>query len=513
MGCNDETGRCPENTTSICVDWEIGRGADSCYINGINNEILNIGGADVNVYKLMGLYEQGRLIDLAKLGDPLSSGFNSSFAPDNAYINDTTEWRSFQRGTAVMTSAYIGYDFGEIKLGNGRLKYSDETHITEHITLIKIKQGNNSQNRITKARIERSDDGIQWKGSAIIDLPDTNLQSIIEFKQSAKARFWRIRPILFNGGPSDFWSVVTLELHHFKSTQLNTLQEGYVFLEQRERDYSDEAIKIKAMYSPSSSDTYVSEWGTDMSHQQFNFQIHFDYCVGILLRPIVVGDILEVPSESYFTPTMEPVLKFLEVTDVSWHSEGVTQGWLFTLIKVTAVPALASQETQDIFGDLAGNIDSSETIEIDTSKYQDISDVSDNIAKQSKEGVPVMGADLNNITEIPADYIREQYDKTGINLSKLNANPNQVFVEDGLPPNGLSYTSGDSFPPNPINGDYHRVTYDDISTNIPARLYRWSEVKDRWIYMETDRRKQHNKYKTSLSNKINSDNRIPSREL
>ena len=63
-----------------------------------------------------------------------------------------------------------------------------------------------------------------------------------------------------------------------------------------------------------------------------------------------------------------------------------------------------------------------------------------------------------------------------------------LYGIDGMPPNGAPYTEGDTFPNNPVNGDYHRLTYTTIGTNIPPRLHRYSEIKGFWIYLETDLR-------------------------
>jgi hypothetical protein len=64
-----------------------------------------------------------------------------------------------------------------------------------------------------------------------------------------------------------------------------------------------------------------------------------------------------------------------------------------------------------------------------------------------------------------------------------------------MPPNGEPFTEGDVWPPNPKNGDYHRLTYTQKGTDIPPRLYRYMSRKQQWFYISTDRRYQARKTK------------------
>jgi hypothetical protein len=97
----------------------------------------------------------------------------------------------------------------------------------------------------------------------------------------------------------------------------------------------------------------------------------------------------------------------------------------------------------------------------------------------------------------------------------LNVQPNQyaIYMEDGLPPNQLPYTEGDVFPATAKDGDYHRMIYTGTAAGIPAKLYRWSDSKARWIYMETDRRSQYNQDKPVLQEFLGSKNRKPAGEI
>lgn len=513
--CNDNTGEpCPDSKTCDSP-WDLTETGDNCYINDQIEEALDIAGAPLNVFKLLGVHEQGLLIDLAENGRALSSGAPNAYPAENAFQANILEWRSLQKGSSVVASSYIGYDFGEIKLDNGRDRYGIDTNITHHITTIVIQQGALSQNRATKVRLERSDDGITWYGSAIVDLPDDADAHQISVKRSAKANKWRLRPITFNGGTNDHWAVKQLQMMEFDKTKLDNV-EDYIFLENRNRDYANEPIEIKGSYDLIDVTTELSKFGIELPSQSFYITVSFSSCVSKLGRPLVPGDILEMPSETQYTATLEPVKKYVEVTDVAWSTEGYTPGWKPTLLRIVAQPAMATQETQDIFGDFVPPVDDTGFLDIDTDKYVDLQPVSDTIKTTAEELLPERGednSDFRHFTDQEKINAKEQYNA---DLSKLDPQQVGFYVEDGLPPNGEPYTEGDyssGYPSNPANGAYHRMTYDSLSDPVPARLFRYSVAKNRWIFVEADRRAANNPTKPAIQKALGSSTRTPSNKI
>ena len=67
--------------------------------------------------------------------------------------------------------------------------------------------------------------------------------------------------------------------------------------------------------------------------------------------------------------------------------------------------------------------------------------------------------------------------------------PPNLYIESALPPGGAPYGEGFTLPPpaGVTDGEYFRLYYPP-ETNIAARLYRFSAVKNRWIYLEQDKR-------------------------
>ena len=126
--------------------------------------------------------------------------------------------------------------------------------------------------------------------------------------------------------------------------------------------------------------------------------------------------------------------------------------------------------------------------------------------------MPERGADPADITQFSDEQIEAaeaQLPGAGQGLQNLTLRPNQLYVEDAMPPNGLPYTQGDDFPVSPSNGDYHRLTYVGIDASIPARLFRYSLAKNRWVFMESDKRTTFKNTKPILQEFLASNGKKP----
>ena len=512
---------CPPKPVDLtCKPFQLTENRDACLIDGLVNEHLNIGGANLNVFKLLGVHEQGKLVDVTGKGNAIANGSLPNFPASNAFDIYNTEWRSIQKGEAIIASSYLGYDFGEIKTNDeSRRMYGIETSVRKHITAIALKQSNYSKNRITKARFERSEDGKKWYGVQSIILPDDNCLNTFLIKDSVPSRYWRLRPLEFNGGSGDYWAIQAFQMFHdYIATNIDNIQDK-VFMENRDRDYSSESFLLKGSYDLLESATELSRFGIDMSNQAYNIVINFSACVAILGRPLIIGDIMELPSEAMYTPQMELVKKWLEITDVSWSSSGYTPSWQPTLLRITAQPAFVSQETQDIFGDLAENevpnqLGLMDQYDGNSKVYQDLFDISDTIIAEAKNDVPEAGREGSSaVRQWEEEELAAAAEQGLLNLGKTGHRPTELYVEDAMPPNNAPFTEGEHFPPNPQHGDYHRVVYAGLSKDVPARLYRYSVAKGRWVFLEKDKRAEHNPAKPTLEGYLISKTRVPHTDI
>lgn len=511
---------CKKDTLNTsCKPWQLSQSSDSDIIDDYNNEHLAIGAADINVFKLLGVHEQGLLVDLAGNGLAISGGTANGFFAGDAFYSSTDKctghkfWRSKQQGSvSILSDAFIGYNFGTPKLKNGRNRYGVDVDIKQHITTVSIAQSDNPNRRALKIRIERSDDGIKWFGVAVIDLVNSAELIRYSFKQSAATRYWRLRPLSFTGGETDFWEVKTIELMDWDQTNLFQVQDEYGWIENRDRDYAQASIVIKGFYDLFEKESALMQTGFTINGGIFYITANFNDIVNRIGRPMVIGDILELPSEAQYDPNMNVIKKYLEVTDVSWSAEGYTPGWKPTMLRIIAEPLIAKQETMDIVGDMVGAVDKSGLFEIDDSKYSHMYKTSERLREKAEMDVPLRGSDTAEIKQLTQQEI-DTYKPYGIPVETLSFSQNELYVEDAIPPNGLPYTEGTTYPNNPKDKDYHRMTYVGMAENIPARLFRYSKAKDRWIYVESDLRTQYNPQKPSIQKLKESEGAISSTKI
>ncbi len=493
----DENASCIKTPSGLlcpavenCSPFDLSESTETCIINDYVAESINIGGAPLNVYRLLGVHEQGSLQDLVGAGTSFSNGFLPGYSSANAFDKYVTEYRSLQTGEDVVKSAFLGYDFGPIKLSNGRTRYGIETAIKFDVSRIQILQGCDSGNRVTKIRIERSNDGEKWFGVAIQNLPDCDGMVTLNFARSVPSRYWRIRPVTFNGGPDDYWSIKALQFIDYEKTKINNIQDR-ILLENRDRDYDENPIKMKCAYQPIDTIGNQTKFGFMPGSDKWVLEVSFTSAIQMLGRPFVIGDIIELPSETQYSANLTPTKKYLEVEDTGWSVNGYTPTWVPTLMRLIAVPAISSQETQDLFGKLTRDVDSSGLVDIDNGQndvYQDYSDISQTIKADSNTAVPERGEDVANVAKLSDELLAFSDAHPEMNFRKLDRK-RSPYSADALPPNGQSYTEGEEFPTGTVvDGAYHRQTYDQIRKGIPPRLYRYSKAKGYWVYLETDKR-------------------------
>ena len=559
--------------------------ADSQFAEKLAAEALEIAGVGVNVFKLLGIHEQGKLVDLTGAGYALSSGTAAGSNIASAFDTSIgTIWRSSYQGSDVLTKpAYLGYYFG-IKTSSPNVsKYGKAQPIVQHITTIKIQQSPIPTRRALQARIDRSDgeliisppqfigsgdgmlDGLvqgfesfpgtimitatspstfsvthtekgnigtallntpfrhgqiiftikagltpfvagdifhfslflRWKRVDVVNLPNTDQLETISVKPSVPSPFWRIVPLFFTGETSgEPWEIDQLQLHDYQATSIDNIQD-FFFQENRDRDYSTCSLQLRAQYQPFDSIGDLGKFGFAIL-DQYVFTVSFARMVEVLGRPIVIGDILELPSEMQWDHNMKPVKKYLEVTDAGWSSEGYTPGWKPILYRFQAVHLVPGQEHRDI----VGTVDSTLYSTTDTDFFNQINKVistealtsSEQNAAIAKDEAPEQGQDPMELAS--GNAILGPYHK-----------PDNwdLYVEDGLPPDGLPYGEGYKLPDIAAShdGDYFRLNYPQ-NTNIPARLYQFNGVKGKWVYVETDRRMEKSSFKKSVKKIINS---------
>jgi hypothetical protein len=582
-----------------CVGtWEISGQDDLCAQTETKNhegyaaEIININGAPLRIYKLLGVHEQGD-------GSIISQGtlFTSQSAPgfpaSNINVNGQS-WRSFSVGSLIAGQAYVGVDFGIDTKHDGSTEYLPTKPNWKKIGAVSLTQGNTVNNFARQVRVEVTDGSVKvgaaqitgdgngqiivtpearaqegsitvafntpttfsifwnnslvgsgtvgvafkhpiftltinqgttpwsdelisvplnyvWKRAGVYNLVQSASPIVLGFQSEIQAKAIRVVPTLFTG--SGNWEVVALDVLDSVPTNINNIQDLF-FNENRDRDYAKTALQLKAQYQINSSISDLSKFGLNIL-DQYSFVVSFPIMVELLGRPIVTGDIIEVTTELQYDQNLKPVRKFLEVTDTGWASEGFSPRWKPTLYRFAAQQALPSQETRDIFG----TVDTHKYLvadsffddlgvgsQIDTTPLTQTEEVN----KKARKAVPETGDDYTSSTDgtkmpIPIPPVTEK----GNPPAEVGNGKQGIYIEDGLPPNGEPYGEGYTLPDATTvsDGDYFRLYYPE-STGIPARLYRFSAVKNKWVFLETDRRGEQSSLKPSVRSILQSPTKV-----
>lgn len=343
---------------------------------------------------------------------------------------------------------------------------------------------------------------MEWLRVDVVNLPNISAPALIRIKQSAASRFWRIVPTSFAGAATNqAWVVDKLELFDFQATMLDDIQDP-LFMENRDRDYAKSSIQLKVQYTPFDAVSDLSKFGFQMA-DIYSFTVSFAEMVRALGRPIVVGDVLEVPSEMQWDQNLRPVRKFLEVTDTGWAADGYTTGWQPIIYRFQAQQLIPGQEHRDLLGT------------IDTQKYT-VDDGQFFETIQQLQTAPLTTMEANEAEAIKAvpekgTNVREQASGTNRFNQPGSYDGLGLFVEDGLPPDGQPFETGYEKLPDVSkakDGDYFRLEYSP-EKNLGARLYKFSGIKNKWIFAETDRRAARSAHRPSQLAILNLANTLP----
>lgn len=583
-------------------DWEItDPDPDQCAINEVQiqeqyiAETINISGAPLNVYTLKGIHQQGD-------GSVLSQGtiFGSTAFPGHPIsgINNDggTPWWSYEMGSNIVGTSFVGVDFGIKKTDDGNSEYEPQKTKWTDVGAVVLTQSNNTGYFASQVKVEITDgrviigtpnpdiynagdgdievvgpgsdaaegtvmvetnDGVTfevnwvpaiggsptllgeatlgetfystylnftinqgsipfqagdnfgipisyyWTRAGIFNVIQSPDSQVLNLKSTLKVRAVRVTPTLFTGNQN--WEVLELDVLDSAPVDINNIQDLF-FGENRDRDYNATPIMLKAAYTPADSVSDLSKFGLSIL-DQYTFTFSFADMVTKLGRPIVIGDIIEVIPEMQWDQNLKPIRKFLEVTDSGWATSGFGPHYKPVVYRVHAQQALPSQETRDIFGTL----DTQKYLVADDIVSDDIGEqlnttpltIEEEIGKMADDAVPEIGSDdIRAFKEVRTPQARPPANAKGQPAALSNPSPSQgpnLYIEAALPPEDEPYGEGFALPeiPGPADGDYFRLLYPP-ETQIPARLYRFSELKNRWIYLETDRRGQYSSIKPSV---------------
>jgi hypothetical protein len=567
----------------LCVGEFSVSDCQDTYQESIAAEAMNRSGATINIFKLLGVHEQGKMLDVTGSGRPLNG---SAFAFDAL----APTWVSPQVGTAVTQApAWLGYDFGvrSKTYVNSQLQvtpaYLPELPNLQVISSFRITQptagaralqvridSSNGEFYVDPTTIQYAGTGnglfsnftagthcntgalmltalsattfsvfytgnntllgvatvgqrfnslicsfnlaagsipfvindmftvpisMKWHRVDVVNLLDNAAPQLVSFKQSAGARYWRIVPTMFVG--TGAWEVEKVEFFNLTSTRLDTIQD-HLFMENRDREYATTSIDLKVAYTPIEAISNLGKFGFDIG-ETYVFTAVFAQMVQALGRPLVIGDILEIPSERQYDTNLMPVRKFIEVTDTNWAADGYTTSWRPIIFKFQGQPAIASQETRDLFGTLNNRFS--------------INDLDFANGMQSLQTQPITSTEINTqeaIDAVPKKGTDGLELASGTNRfrSPGSYDGNQMYVADAIPADGQTYEEGFKLPTPAISiadRTFFRLIYDP-ALKIPAKLYQFDASVMKWKWVETDQRQNRSSFKPSQKTILGSSN-------
>jgi len=279
-----------------------------------------------------------------------------------------------------------------------------------------------------------------------------------------------------------------------------------LFLENRDRRYSEDVYVIRGIYNVQDLDFDLSQFGMFLQNDTIFVTFHINSSVEALGRKIMPGDVLELPhlKDEYALNDFQVALKrYYVIEDVNRSAEGFSQTWYPHLYRAKCKPILDSQEFKEIFDKDSGEGTGS-TVRDVLSTYEKEMQINEAILNQANQDItgdantPVKaGYETKQYFVVPTDDVGNVLTEDGsqtdikVDTSKIDASavlkaPNNNYyvgylTEDGVPPNGKPYGFGLTFPDNPVEGEFYlRTDY------FPNRLFRYNGR--RWVKFEDNLR-------------------------
>lgn len=131
----------------------------------------------------------------------------------------------------------------------------------------------------------------------------------------------------------------------------HTQIQDLIFLENRDRKYSNDIYTLRGHYQVQDIDFNLSQFGLFLTNDTIFMTIHINNSVDILGRKIMPGDVIELPNlkDEYAANNYAASLKrFYVVEDVNRAAEGFSATWYPHLYRVKLKSIVDSQEYKDI---------------------------------------------------------------------------------------------------------------------------------------------------------------------
>jgi hypothetical protein len=270
-----------------------------------------------------------------------------------------------------------------------------------------------------------------------------------------------------------------------------------LFMENRDRHYSPDVYVIRGIYTLQDLDFNLSQFGLFLNNDNIMINFHLRSSFDALGRKIMAGDVIELPhqkDEFALDDSIVALKRFYVVSEVSRPASGYSATWYPHLVRAKCSPLVDSQEFKEILDADAGAEDGS-TLRDLLSTYKKNLEVNNQIIQQAQADVEKSGYKTDQFFVVPistgtsglvsvADASIDNADasSTYMDASAILATPDKNYyigylTGNGIPPDGIPYGFGITFPGAAINGEFFlRTDY------LPNRLFRFDG--SHWVRFE-----------------------------
>jgi hypothetical protein len=128
-----------------------------------------------------------------------------------------------------------------------------------------------------------------------------------------------------------------------------------LFLENRDRTYDPDIVRIKVAYKVQDLDFDLSQFGLFLNNDILFMTAHLNSMIDVLGRKLIVGDVIELPHLVDFHP-LDPGIpvslkRFYQVTDGNFASEGFSSTWYPHLWRIKCEHLVNSQEFSQVLNE------------------------------------------------------------------------------------------------------------------------------------------------------------------
>lgn len=273
-----------------------------------------------------------------------------------------------------------------------------------------------------------------------------------------------------------------------------------LFLENRDRKYSEEIYKIRGLYNVQNIDFNLSQFGLFIDNDMIYMTVHINNFIDYVGRKPLSGDVIELPhlrDQFALDDGAEIALpRYYVIEDVGRASEGFSATWYPHLYRLKCKKIFDSQQFADILDkpatDAYGNPSDTTLRELLSMRSKEL-EINDAVIQQAEADSPKSGYETRQFYTLAVDEqgktILNTSDTTALDASvasitamESNARPVRTgytgyLVGDGFPQNGYDFGHGIQFPENPGPNDFFLRT--DF---MPNRLFRFDNT--RWVKVE-----------------------------